>query len=140
MTNEEKTPSAWHQQNISNTKLLAFWTFSWLLSIAALRFGPENLWQDSETIYLAILLLNIILGGAMIWANKNHLAGLDELQQKIQLQAMGISMGIGLVLGLAYSNLAKNGFFGGEAEISHLVMLIAISYLISVFIGARRYQ
>lgn len=140
MTNEVKTPSNWHKQIISNTKTLALWTFAWLLSMAALRFGPGYLWPENQVIYLAILLLNVLLGCTMIWANKKHLSGLDELQQKIQLQAMGMSMGIGLVLGLAYSNLAKNGYLGGEAEITHLVMLMAVSYLISMFIAVRKYQ
>ena len=76
----------------------------------------------------------------MIWANKNHLAGLDELQRQIQLQAMGITLGVGLVLGMAYVNLAQHNYLTGHAEISHRVMLMALGYLLAVFLGVRKYQ
>ena len=42
----------------------------------------------------------------MIVANKNHLRGLDEMQQKIQLEAMALALGVGLVAGLGYSTLS----------------------------------
>ena len=76
----------------------------------------------------------------MIWANKEHLKSLDEMQQRIQLEAMGIALGVGLVVGMAYSNLDISNVISSDAEISYLVIIVALTYLASVFIGTRKYR
>ena len=58
----------------------------------------------------------------MIIANRDHLKSLDELQQKVQLEAMSITLGVGLIAGLAYSNLDTSNVVPFDAEISHLVI------------------
>ena len=73
-------------------------------------------------------------------ANKRHLKGLDEMHQKIQLEAMALSLGVGLVVGLAYSNLDVTNIIAFDAEISHLVILMGLTYLAGVVIGLRRFR
>jgi hypothetical protein len=80
------------------------------------------------------------VGVGMILANKRHLQGLDELHQKIQLDAMAISLGVGVVVGLGYSNLDVTNIISADAEISHLVILIALTYLAGIIIGNRKYR
>ena len=75
----------------------------------------------------------------MIWANKNHLRSLDEMHQKIHLEAMGITLGVGLVVGLAYSNLDISNIISSDAEISNLVILMGLTYFVSVLVGTRKY-
>jgi hypothetical protein len=80
------------------------------------------------------------IGAGMILANKRHLKGLDEMHQKIQLEAMALSLGVGLVVGLGYSNLDVTNLIATDAEISHLVILMALTYLGGVFAGMRKYR
>ncbi|MBU2882812.1 hypothetical protein KO525_01390 [Psychrosphaera sp. B3R10] len=130
----------WKQQNINNTKRLAAWTFAWLITMAIASFGPVFIWDGNTTMSSISVAINLLVGIGMIWANKKHLAGLDEMQQKVQLNAMAIALGVGLVFGLAYSNLDIANVIESDAEISHLVMLIGITYLVSTIIGLRKYQ
>ncbi|XOV80301.1 MAG: hypothetical protein ACFHVJ_04945 [Aestuariibacter sp.] len=132
--------SNWQQQHIANTKRLALWTFIWLVTMAIASFGPPLLWAGDEIWSIIAITLNVLVGFRMIWANKIQLQGLDELQQKVQLEAMGITLGIGLVLGLAYSNLDTANVMSSDAEISHMVMIMGVTYLISTVIGLRKYQ
>ena len=76
----------------------------------------------------------------MILANKRHINSLDELQRKIQLEAMGISLGTAVVFGLSYSLLDTTNVITYNADISHLVILIGITYLASILIGNMRYR
>ena len=76
----------------------------------------------------------------MMVANKQHLDGLDELQRKIQLDAMALALGMGLVLGLAYSAMDIANVIEFDAEISFMVMLIGVIYIVGVLIGRRKYQ
>lgn len=123
-----------------NTKRLALWTFIWLVSMALVNFGPTLLWGDNPTLTWAAVVINLLFGLVMIWANKVYLMTTDELQQRIQLQAMGITLGIGLVGGLAYANLDTTNLISGDAEIAHLVMLMGFTYIVALIASVRQYQ
>jgi hypothetical protein len=77
---------------------------------------------------------------AMIVANVKYLSNLDELQRKITMDAMGITLGIGLIAGIAYEQLEDIKLISYEPEISHLIMLMAVTYIISILIGNRKYR
>ena len=122
-----------------NTLRLGGWTAAWVITLAIAVFGPALAW-DGKALSLGAILVNVAAGIGMIIANKRHLDGLDELQRKIQLDAMGIALGVGLVGGLAYSALDISNVIATDAEISLLVMLIGLTYFIGVVVGQRRYR
>jgi CHASE2 domain-containing sensor protein len=122
---EKKEPRAkLERKNILN---LAFWTGAWVITMAISTFGSLYLWESNALLSLLAILLNFAVGIGMILANIRHLNSLDELQRKIQLEAMGIALGLAVVGGLAYSSLDQTNIIGYNAEISHLVILIGIS-------------
>lgn len=123
-----------------NTRRLAYWTAAWTLSMALATFGPKFIWQGDTLLTVLAILLNLGLGIGMIVANKRHLKGLDELQQKIQLEAMALALGVGLVGGLSYSLLDITNLISADAEISHLVILMALTYMAGIFSGQVRYK
>ena len=122
-----------------NTVRLGLWTGAWLVSMALAVFGPIFLWE-SRSVSLVAIVINVALGIGMMVANKQHLDGLDELQRKIQLDAMALALGMGLVLGLGYSAMDIANVIEFDAEISFLVMLIGVIYIVGVLIGRRKYQ
>ena len=134
------TTSDW-QANINRTTVrLGAWTAAWVGTMALATFGPKFLW-DGHTITTTIAIaVNLLIGFGMIYAHKNHLKSLDELHQKIQLEAMGITLGVALVVGLAYSNLDVANIIEHDAEISHLVLLLGFTYMGAMFLGMRRYR
>ncbi|MGY8781076.1 MAG: hypothetical protein ACKVJJ_05390, partial [Fidelibacterota bacterium] len=86
------------------------------------------------------VLINLGIGFGMILANKRHLNGLDELMRKIQLEAMAISLGVGLVCGLSYELLEDIKLITFEPEVSHLIMFMSLTYMVGVIAGNRRYK
>jgi hypothetical protein len=135
---EKKEPRAkLERKNILN---LAFWTGAWVITMAISTFGSLYLWESNALLSLLAILLNFAVGIGMILANIRHLNSLDELQRKIQLEAMGIALGLAVVGGLAYSSLDQTNIIGYNAEISHLVILIGISYMAAILIGNSRYR
>tara|TARA_R100001369_G_scaffold954_3_gene3069 strand:- start:17169 stop:17582 length:414 start_codon:yes stop_codon:yes gene_type:complete len=123
-----------------NTLHLAFWTAAWVVTIALSNFGSTLIWKANTALTALVIIVNFLIGLGMILANIKHLNGLDELQRKIQLEAMGITLGLAVVAGLAYSLLDKTNLISYNAEISHLVILIGITYLAGVLIGISRYR
>ncbi|WP_340104215.1 hypothetical protein [Rhodohalobacter sp. 8-1] len=119
---------------------LAEWTFLWVLTVAVPAFGPEIIWGKNDLINLMAILISVGVGIGMIIANIRHIKRQDEMMQKVQLEAMGISLGVAVVGGIAYSMLDATTMIPMDAEISFLVMLIGISYLVALFTNLRRYK
>jgi len=129
----------WETRTIRNTARLGVWTGAWLLTMAVATFGPILLWPSNKWLTVLVVVVNLAVGLGMIAANKRHLQGLDELQQKIQLEAIALALGIGLVFGLGYSTLDVTNVIDFDAEISHLVILMGLTYGAGVFAGRRKY-
>lgn len=140
MNDSKSKPSSWEAQTAKNTKSLGFWTIAWVLSLALAVFGPMFIWDSHVLLSVLAVAANLAIGVGMILANKRHLHGLDEMQQKIQFEAMALSLGVGLITGLSFSTLAIVDLIGFDADISHMVILMSITYAIGLTIGRRKYQ
>jgi len=136
----QKNRSDWTTRTKKNTIQLAFWTLTWIVSLVVATFGHLFLWESDSIISIIAIFINLIIGFGMIVANKNHLKGLDEMQQKIQLDAMAISLGVGIVCGISYSLLDQTNLISYDAEISHLIILMGLTYSAGTIIGRIRYQ
>lgn len=140
MKNKNKNSDDWSTRTVKSTVRLAAWTVLWVLTVTVPAFGPELFWGENDLINLLAILLNIGIGIGMIIANIQHIKVQDEMMQKVQLEAMGISLGVAIVGGIAYSMLDTTNVIPFDAEIGGLVGLIGITYLVSVFINMRRYK
>ena len=95
----------WRTQIKRNTKKLTIWTMLWTSSMALATFGPKFMWDENVVLTVLVVTLNALLGTGMILMNIKHINTLDDLQKKIQLDAMGVALGVGVVGGLSYSLL-----------------------------------
>ena len=140
MNNSSTKPNNWAANNAKNTLILKYWTSAWVVTQALAVFGPQYIWQSNKLLTSLALLINLAMGAGMIMANKRYLNGLDELQRKIQTEAMALCLGVGLVAGLGYSTLDVTNLIPMDAEISHLVILMCLTYLAGILLGRRKYQ
>ena len=76
----------------------------------------------------------------MIVVNTNHLKDLDELQRKVTLDAMGITLGVTFVVGIPWSLLDAYDVITFDAKFEHLFILMALTFLASVFSNMRSYR
>ena len=129
----------WKTRINKTTTHLAGWTAGWVITMALATFGPAYLWNSQQWLTISAILLNLSLGLGMIVAYIHHLKMQDEMMQKIQLQAMAVALGIGVVGGLSYSLLDTTNIITSDAKIPYLVMLISITYLVSLLVIRRRY-
>lgn len=116
------------------------WTVVWVATFALSAFGPRYLWDYAAVPTILGVLANLGVGFGMILANKRYLQGLDELQQKIFLQAGALTLGVSLVCGLAYELLEDVKLISFEPQISHLVVLMSLTFLAGMIAGHRKYQ
>jgi len=127
-------------QTKKNSLRLFFWTGAWVLATAGAAFGPRFLWDFNTLPTVLGVLVHIGVGFGMIRMFRQYLLGLDELQRKIQLDAMGLSLGVGIVVGSSYELLEDIKLITFEPEISHLIILMCLTYCVGIILGNRRYQ
>ena len=120
-------------------KIMLAWTLAWVASIAFLTGGVNSLW-DSLLITKIGLLINLAIGIGMIIANKNLFKTYDELQKKIQFEAMAVTLGLVVVVGLVYEVSFDFGVINKEPEFEYLMLFISFSYIASNIINAKRYS
>ena len=126
--------------NKKNTLHLGLWSGAWVLATAGAAFGPKFLWDYNTLLTIIGISIHILIGFGMIYANRQHLLGMDEMQRHIQHKAMALTLGVGLVLGMSYELLEDIKLISFEPEISHLVLLMCLTYLIGIILGNKRYQ
>ena len=122
-----------------NTKRLFIWSVVWVLATAVVTFGPKNLWNFNTWLTISAVLIHICLGLGMIRVFKQFLLGLDELQRKIHLDAMAISLGIGLVFGCSYEMLEDIKLIPFQPKIPHLMIVMCLTYTFGCILGVKKY-
>lgn len=139
--NDSKTgTNDWAASTAKNTARLKYWSIAWVATMAITAFGPKYIWDFATWSTILAVLVNLGVGLGMIVANKRYLRGLDELHQKIFLDAGALTLGVGLVCGLSYELLEDIKLITFEPEISHLVLLMCLTFLIGMVAGHRKYQ
>jgi hypothetical protein len=124
----------------TNVIRLFRWTGAWGAVTALMVFGPKFLWNQALVFTLLALGLDVAVGVGMILANKNYLSELDELQQKVQLNSMGITLGVGLIAGVPFLVMNAYHVIPFHADIASLLILMSLTLAVANLYGTRRYR
>ena len=136
---ETKTNKAYSRGRVTEFKVI-YWCLAWVLTTAGATFGPELLWGYGTLITSIGIAIQLALGFGMICAFKGVLLAMDELQRLIQLEALSLALGVGVVVGVSYELLEDVKLITFEPEISHLIMLMALTYMFGLFLGNKHYR
>jgi hypothetical protein len=137
----EATNKRYESRLRKHTLKLFYWTVAWLLAIALLAFGDKFLWQEGSSTHAVIAFaIAVVVGIGMVIVNKNYLKDLDELQQKVMLEAMGITLGVPLAVGAPYSLLIEAGVVPSEDFFAYLIILMSLTFIASYIAGIWRYK
>jgi len=132
--------NTWAANNLRNSVRLMGWNAAWVASMALAAFGPKLMWNYDTLLTILSVLINLGIGFAMILANRRYLRGLDEMHQKIFLDAAVLTLGVGLVCGLSYELFEDIKLIPFQPEISHLVILMCLTFLTGMIVGHRKYR
>ena len=114
---------------------VALWCLSWLLATSLLSNG--RLITSNGVGYLVALAPNLF-GVVMILSYLKFLREADEVQQKIQLEALGWGFGSGVLFMIGYRLLERVGAPPLDICFPFAVMIIA--WAISQWIATRKYS
>ena len=124
----------------TNTKRLFGWNVAWVAATMLMLLGPKVLWNNALGFTLLAVGLDVAVGVGMVLATKNYLMELDELQRKVFLNALGITMGVGLIAGVPLSVMDAYHVIPFHANIGLLVILMGLAFVVSFLYGTGRYR
>ena len=127
----------WETLNAKNNIRFLCWTLAWAVTMVLADKAELYGWHSSSMISIIAIVVNTGLGLGMIMAFMRYLKGMDELQQKIQLNSLAMSVGVGIVGGFTYSLLATANFIA-DAEASDVLLIMSVTYMVGVMIGQIR--
>ena len=140
MNQSEVRESGYESRTRTNVMRLFYWNGAWGAATALMALGPKFLWNKALGFTLLAVGLDVAVGVGMILANKNFLSELDELQRKVQLNSMGITLGVGLIAGVPYSVMDAYHVIPFHANIAYLLLLMSLTFAASNLYGTRRYR
>jgi len=120
-------------------KNLGLWTWSWVGTLAIATFGPKFIWDDHTTLTTFAILTNLANGVLMILANRKLFNHYDELERKIHLESLALTLGLTVIVGLTYSLLDQTNLIPFDAEIGILIGFVGLTYMITLLINRKRY-
>lgn len=119
---------------------LGLWTWSWVATLAVATFGPKFLWDGHTALTAIAIIINLVNGVVMIMANRKLFNHYDELEKKIHLESLALTLGLTVIVGLSYSLLDQTNIIPFDAEISILVGFIGLTHMITLLINRKRYS
>ena len=108
--------------------------------MAIATFGPEFFWVEQSALTIVAIVINLAIGILMVLANRKLFNHYDELERKIHLISMGLTLGLAVIIGLTYSLLDQKNLIHSDAEIGFMVGFIGITYMISLMVNRKRYS
>lgn len=135
----EKLQTALKTKRHQLLRRLAIWTVLWVITQAIVVFGHRALWNEDRWITTLALFVNVFLGLGMVWTYRKLMNLFDELERKIQLESMALTLGLTLVVGLGYTVMDITNLIPWDAEIGNLVFFMGVCYLTCILVNTRRY-
>jgi multisubunit Na+/H+ antiporter MnhF subunit len=127
-----------YRESIRATAALALWTLAWLATLAVARFGPDLLWGGQATWSWIAVVVNLIVGAGVIVAYTRYLSRADELDRKIMLDALAVTLGVAWVTGFAYVVAHAAGLV--TIDIAVLLAAPGVVFVLAVVAGKIRYR
>ena len=139
--NQPKTLETGYESRIrASTMRLIRWNFAWAAATLLMAFGPKVLWNKALVFTLLAVGLDVAVGVGMILATKKYLDELDDLQRKVFLNALAITVGVALIAVVPYAVMDAYHVIHFKAAVAYLVILMGLTFLVSMVYSTWRYR
>lgn len=135
---ETTTDAAPYREVTRRTLHLGLWMLGWLATLAAAQFGPE-IWISPIASWVAIA-VNLAVGVCLIIAFTRYLRAIDDLERKIMLDALAITLGLGWVGGFGWIVADAAGLVSSDIAAGVFPAALGVIFAIATIVGRIRYR
>ena len=133
-------PTGYHwtatERDQKNRRRIVVWSLLWVVPFLGTNIAIKNDWINSDGLALAATVG--VTGLGLLLAYRRFISNADELMQKIQLDALALTVGVGVVAGFSYTLLEGAGIVA-DADVMTLIVVMVATYIAGVVVGLRRF-
>lgn len=123
-------------KNANKVNLLALlWAITLLITSASIEYT----WHSSMLFISTIFTVHTVIGVLMVFSFRKFLKELDDLERKIQLDALALSVGITIISFSSSSILSVAGIIE-KLDQSALIVVMAATYMVGIVVGRIKYR
>ena len=122
-----------------NERQLAAWSLAWVGSWLAFMLARQSGWLGDGALATVLAVACVLLGAGPFLAYWQFLREADELRRKIELDALALAFGVGVLGAVSYDFLATAGLVS-PPDLAHVVVTMVLVYVGGVIAGHRRYR
>jgi len=126
-------------RDIKNANRVNLLAILWAGTLAVTALSREYTWHSTMLFISIIFTVHTAIGVLMVFAFRKFLKELDDLERKIQLDALALSVGVTIISFSSSSILSVAGVIE-KLDQSSLIMLMAITYMIGTVVGRIKYR
>jgi Na+/glutamate symporter len=120
--------------------MVLLWSLVWMISWVGVTLALKRGWLASGAPGIVAALVSASLGLGTALAYRRFLNEADEVQRKIELEALALGFGVGLVGGFAYWLLERSGAVPtSKSDLLYVLAATCFTYSAGVLLGRRRY-
>ncbi|NQZ88977.1 MAG: hypothetical protein HRT54_15485 [Colwellia sp.] len=135
----ELTASTSQQKQMKKSVTFVASTFIWIALMTFIDKGILYGWFTSDLQINLLIAFDTMLGIVVIFMFIKLLKAMDELQRKIQFDALAFSMGATIVSSITYS-LLTTAQIVKDSETSDIILIMTVCYMASVIYGQVKYR
>lgn len=126
-------------RDIKNAIIVNFWALAWAITLVVISVLSDYGWYANNWLTFAGVVIHIGIGIGMILSYKRFITEADELERKIQLDALAVSVGATIVTFSSYSVLQK-AINIPELSAAYLIVILSVAYAAGLVIGRMRFK
>jgi hypothetical protein len=127
-------------RNCRNQRRVHLWSLVWMSSWVAVTLALTSGWLASGAPGIVAAVVSSSLGIGTALAYWRFLREADEVLRRIELEALALAFGVGVVGGLAYWLLERSGAVPrAKSDLLYVLAGMCLTYSAGVLLGKRRY-
>lgn len=119
------------------SRLLLVWSVLWAASLLLCAWIAVSVVISNPLLQLAVAAVPVILGLMTFWFFIRKLRAMDELQQRIQLEALGIGFAVGVLYEIGFTLYVRLADI--QNPDGNLASVMLFAWIGAVLWGKRRY-
>jgi len=120
-----------------NANRVNLWAFGWMFSLMGNMILTKIFDQGAGVFWVLIFAAHIICGVMLVLSYRRFLSQLDEMERKVQLEALALAVGFSILVFSAGSVLDSVGVLG-KPDAAVMVVVMSLTYMGGLIIGRIR--
>ncbi len=125
------------KRDTKNANRVNMWAIGWVISLAISTYFAERLVGEVSIALLAFFAIHLFCGVALLRSYRRFLIELDEMERKVQLEAMASAVGLTLLVFSAGGILARAEIVP-DLDPAILIVVMSLTYMAGLIIGRIR--